>query len=124
MSAAPADTTLSALPPQVATPMLSVTRLAARSQQTPQAPPALVEISNKTITFPATLSGETSGRSVTDQRTVQGSNQCMNVGPESTGPRTRLNMRLSLSFVSPATMAAIRITHDGDQAQSFDLEAR
>lgn len=70
MSAAPADTTLSALPPQVATPVLSVTRLAAtRSQQTPQAPHAPVEISSKTVVFPVTHSGETSGRNVADPRT-------------------------------------------------------
>ncbi|XP_037639447.1 centrosomal protein of 192 kDa isoform X1 [Sebastes umbrosus] len=63
VSAAPADTTLSALPPQAATPVLPVARLTARPSlppQTPQAPQALLEISNKTIMFPTTPSGETS----------------------------------------------------------------
>ncbi|XP_054477161.1 centrosomal protein of 192 kDa [Anoplopoma fimbria] len=63
VSAAPADTTLSALPPQAATPVLPVARLAARPSlplQTPQAPQALVEISSKTVMFPTTPSGETS----------------------------------------------------------------
>ena len=64
VSAAPADSTLSALPPQAATPVLPVARLAAKPSllNTPQAPPALVEISDKTIMFPTTPSGETSGR--------------------------------------------------------------
>lgn len=72
VSAAPADTTLSALPPQAATPVLPVARLTAKTSlppQTPQAPQALVEISNKTVIFPSTPSGDTSGREVTDQRT-------------------------------------------------------
>ncbi|XP_070691086.1 centrosomal protein of 192 kDa isoform X2 [Pempheris klunzingeri] len=63
VSAAPADTTLSALPPQAATPVLPVARLTTKpspSSQTPQAPQALVEISNKTIIFPTTPSGDTS----------------------------------------------------------------
>ncbi|XP_042345281.1 centrosomal protein of 192 kDa [Plectropomus leopardus] len=63
VSAAPADSTLSALPPQAATPVLPVARLTARpslSLQTQQAPQALLEISNKTIMFPITPSGETS----------------------------------------------------------------
>nr|XP_020494183.1 centrosomal protein of 192 kDa [Labrus bergylta] len=63
VSAAPGDTTLSALPPQAATPVLPVSRLPTNPMlpsQTPQAPQALVEISNKTIIFPNTLSGETS----------------------------------------------------------------
>ncbi|XP_077951721.1 centrosomal protein of 192 kDa isoform X3 [Gasterosteus aculeatus] len=63
VSAAPADTTLSALAPQAATPVLPVARLAARTSlppQTPLAPQALVEIGNKTIMFPTTPSGETS----------------------------------------------------------------
>ncbi|XP_031724482.1 centrosomal protein of 192 kDa isoform X2 [Anarrhichthys ocellatus] len=60
VSATPADTTLSALPPQAATPVLPVARLAARPSLPPQAPQALVEISNKTIMFPTTPSGETS----------------------------------------------------------------
>ncbi|XP_044065404.1 centrosomal protein of 192 kDa isoform X2 [Siniperca chuatsi] len=63
VSAAPADTTLSALPPQAATPVLPVARLTIKPSlppQTPQAPPALVEINNKTIIFPTTPSGETS----------------------------------------------------------------
>ncbi|KAL6108707.1 cep192 [Pungitius sinensis] len=63
VSAAPADSTLSALAPQAATPVLPVARLAARPSQPPQtplAPHALVEIANKTIMFPTTPSGETS----------------------------------------------------------------
>uniref|UniRef100_UPI0037E7D549 centrosomal protein of 192 kDa n=1 Tax=Semicossyphus pulcher TaxID=241346 RepID=UPI0037E7D549 len=63
VSAAPADTTLSALPPQAATPVLPVTRLPTKPflpSQTPPAPQALVEIGNKTIIFPTTPSGETS----------------------------------------------------------------
>ncbi|XP_028435208.1 centrosomal protein of 192 kDa isoform X1 [Perca flavescens] len=51
VSVAPADKSLSALPPQAATPVLPVTRLTAQT---------LVEISNKTIMFPSTSSGETS----------------------------------------------------------------
>ncbi|KAF7654653.1 hypothetical protein LDENG_00066660 [Lucifuga dentata] len=63
VSAAPADTTLSALDPQAATPLLPVARLTAKLSlppQTPPAPQALVEIRNKTIIFPTTPSGETS----------------------------------------------------------------
>ncbi|XP_068998191.1 centrosomal protein of 192 kDa isoform X2 [Embiotoca jacksoni] len=60
VSAAPADTTLSALPPQAATPVLPVARLTAKPSLSPQMPQALVEISNKTIVFPPTPSGETS----------------------------------------------------------------
>uniref|UniRef100_G3NHS0 Centrosomal protein 192 n=1 Tax=Gasterosteus aculeatus aculeatus TaxID=481459 RepID=G3NHS0_GASAC len=48
---------------EAATPVLPVARLAARTSlppQTPLAPQALVEISNKTIMFPTTPSGETS----------------------------------------------------------------
>ncbi|KAI3361498.1 hypothetical protein L3Q82_013647, partial [Scortum barcoo] len=63
VSAAPADTTLSALPPQAATPILPLTRLLTKPLlplQTPQTPEVLVEISNKTIMFPTTPSGETS----------------------------------------------------------------
>ncbi|XP_038568179.1 LOW QUALITY PROTEIN: centrosomal protein of 192 kDa [Micropterus salmoides] len=63
VSATPADTTLSALPPQAATPVLPVGRVSNRPSlppQTPQASQALVEISNKTIVFPTTPSGETS----------------------------------------------------------------
>ncbi|XP_070822984.1 centrosomal protein of 192 kDa [Chaetodon trifascialis] len=63
VSAAPADTTLSALPPQAATPVLPVARLTTKTllpPQTPQTPQALVEISNKTVIFPTTASGETS----------------------------------------------------------------
>lgn len=68
VSAAPADTSLSALPPQAATPVLPVARLLTKplpALQTPQAPHAPVEISNKTIVFPTTPSGETSGREMT-----------------------------------------------------------
>ncbi|XP_034005253.1 centrosomal protein of 192 kDa isoform X2 [Trematomus bernacchii] len=63
VSAAPADSTLSALPAQAATPVLTVPRLTVQPslpQHTPQAPLALLEISNKTIMFPSTPSGETS----------------------------------------------------------------
>ncbi|KAM8735217.1 centrosomal protein of 192 kDa isoform 1-T3 [Acanthopagrus schlegelii] len=63
VSAAPADTTLSALPPQAATPVLPAARLNSKNllpPQTPQPPQALVEISNKTIHFLTTPSGETS----------------------------------------------------------------
>ncbi|XP_056290775.1 centrosomal protein of 192 kDa isoform X2 [Pseudoliparis swirei] len=63
VSATPADATLSALPPQAATPVPPVARLAARLSlppQTPQAPHAPVEISSKTIKFPTTTSGDTS----------------------------------------------------------------
>ncbi|XP_063735024.1 centrosomal protein of 192 kDa isoform X2 [Eleginops maclovinus] len=63
VSAAPADSTLSALPAQDSTPVLPVSRHTVRPslpQQTPQVPLALLEISNKTIMFPSTPSGETS----------------------------------------------------------------
>nr|XP_046255451.1 centrosomal protein of 192 kDa [Scatophagus argus]XP_046255452.1 centrosomal protein of 192 kDa [Scatophagus argus] len=63
VSAAPADTTLSALPPQAATPVVPVARLTTKTllpPQTPQASQALVKISDKTIIFPTTHSGETS----------------------------------------------------------------
>uniref|UniRef100_A0A3B3UYU8 Centrosomal protein 192 n=1 Tax=Poecilia latipinna TaxID=48699 RepID=A0A3B3UYU8_9TELE len=57
VSAAPADASLSALPAQAATPVLPVPRL---GNKPPTSAPGLVEIKNKTITFPATPSGETS----------------------------------------------------------------
>nr|XP_020462386.1 LOW QUALITY PROTEIN: centrosomal protein of 192 kDa [Monopterus albus] len=60
VSAAPADKTLSALPPQAATPVLPVARLATEPSVTPQTPQSLVEISNKTIIFPTTPAGERS----------------------------------------------------------------
>ncbi|XP_026228077.1 centrosomal protein of 192 kDa isoform X2 [Anabas testudineus] len=63
VSAAPADKSLSALPPQAATPVLPVVRPTTRLSeplQTPHTPQAIVEISNKTIVFPTTPSGETS----------------------------------------------------------------
>ncbi|KAM3614616.1 uncharacterized protein V6R79_016875 [Siganus canaliculatus] len=63
VSATPADTTLTALPPQAATPVMPVVRLPNKplvAPQVPQEPEALVDISNKTILFPSTLSGETS----------------------------------------------------------------
>ncbi|CAJ1061471.1 centrosomal protein of 192 kDa isoform X1 [Xyrichtys novacula] len=63
VSAAPAETSLSALPPQFATPVLPVSRIPTNPllpSQIPQTPQALVEVSNKTIIFPATPSGETS----------------------------------------------------------------
>ncbi|XP_040900614.1 centrosomal protein of 192 kDa isoform X2 [Toxotes jaculatrix] len=63
VSAAPADMTLSALPPHAATPVLPVARHTTKPSlplQTPHTPPALVEISNRTIIFPTTPSGETS----------------------------------------------------------------
>uniref|UniRef100_A0A3P8SAQ8 Centrosomal protein 192 n=1 Tax=Amphiprion percula TaxID=161767 RepID=A0A3P8SAQ8_AMPPE len=59
VSAAPADSTLSALLPQAATPVLPVARLT-KPLLTPQTPPDLLEISNKTIIFPTTPSGESS----------------------------------------------------------------
>lgn len=65
VSSAPANTSLSALPPQAATPVLPVNRLITNNPvppQTPQSPSALVEINSKTIVFPATYSGEMSGR--------------------------------------------------------------
>ncbi|KAM7382415.1 hypothetical protein PAMP_002143 [Pampus punctatissimus] len=64
VSAAPADATLSALDPQTATPVLPAARITTKAMlpsQTPlQLPQSLVEISNKTIIFPTTPSGETS----------------------------------------------------------------
>ncbi|XP_029695125.1 centrosomal protein of 192 kDa-like [Takifugu rubripes] len=63
VSSAPANTSLSALPPQAATPVLPVSRLVTTNPlppQTPQSPSALVEINSKTIVFPATYSGEMS----------------------------------------------------------------
>ncbi|XP_034553288.1 centrosomal protein of 192 kDa isoform X2 [Notolabrus celidotus] len=63
VSAAPADTSLSALPPQAATPILPVSRLPTNPllpSQILQMPQALVEINSKTIIFPTTPSGETS----------------------------------------------------------------
>lgn len=65
VSAAPGDATLSALPAQAATPVLSVNRLTTKASlppQTPPAPQAQVEISNKTVFFPPTLSEHTSGK--------------------------------------------------------------
>lgn len=65
VSAAPADSSLSALVPQAGTPVLPVARLTTKptSPITPQQlSPALVTISNKNIIFPTTPSGETSGR--------------------------------------------------------------
>uniref|UniRef100_A0A3B4X951 Centrosomal protein 192 n=3 Tax=Seriola lalandi dorsalis TaxID=1841481 RepID=A0A3B4X951_SERLL len=69
VSTAPADRTLSALPPLAATPVLPGARLNTKSSlslqnpqtpQTPQTPQAPVDISSKTIIFPTTPSGETS----------------------------------------------------------------
>ncbi|XP_029360132.1 centrosomal protein of 192 kDa isoform X2 [Echeneis naucrates] len=63
VSTAPADRTLSALPPLAATPVLPMGRLTTKpslSLQSPQTPPAPVEISSRTIIFPTTPSGETS----------------------------------------------------------------
>ncbi|XP_030605186.1 centrosomal protein of 192 kDa [Archocentrus centrarchus] len=60
VSTAPADASLSALPPQAATPSLPVGRLTMRPSLTPQTPQAMLEINNKTILFPTTPSGETS----------------------------------------------------------------
>ncbi|XP_038162172.1 centrosomal protein of 192 kDa isoform X1 [Cyprinodon tularosa] len=60
VSAVPTDTSLSALPPQAATPVLPVVRPATKPSVTPQDLPSLVEISNKTVTFPTTPLGETS----------------------------------------------------------------
>ncbi|KAM9852578.1 centrosomal protein of 192 kDa [Aulostomus maculatus] len=63
ISAAPADSTLSTLAPQAATPVLAAARLTTKPtlfSTAPQQPQALVEICNKNIIFPPTLSGETS----------------------------------------------------------------
>ncbi|KAM9309577.1 centrosomal protein of 192 kDa [Pholidichthys leucotaenia] len=60
VSATPANTTLSALPPQAATPVVPLSRLTATHSVTPQTPQGLVEISSKTILFPTTSSGEMS----------------------------------------------------------------
>ncbi|XP_056900183.1 centrosomal protein of 192 kDa isoform X2 [Takifugu flavidus] len=60
VSSAPANTSLSALPPQAATPVLPVSRLITTNPVPPQSPSALVEINSKTIVFPATYSGEMS----------------------------------------------------------------
>lgn len=66
VSAAPGDATLSALPAQAATPLLSATRQSTKSSlvspQTPPATPALVEVTNKTVFFPPTVSGHASGK--------------------------------------------------------------
>ena len=67
VSAVPTDATLSALPAEAATPVLPVAKLGSKPPLTPhtlQTRQALVEISNKTVTFPTTTSGETSGRMV------------------------------------------------------------
>ncbi|XP_076016807.1 centrosomal protein of 192 kDa isoform X2 [Genypterus blacodes] len=60
VSAAPVDSSLSALVPQTASPLLPVARITNKPLLTPHTPQTLVEISNKTIIFPITLSGETS----------------------------------------------------------------
>ncbi|XP_061632219.1 centrosomal protein of 192 kDa isoform X9 [Phyllopteryx taeniolatus] len=63
VSAAPGDVTLSALPPQAATPVLPAVRITSKSTlplSPLQLPQALVEIPNKNIIFSDTPSGETS----------------------------------------------------------------
>ncbi|KAM8847082.1 centrosomal protein of 192 kDa isoform 1-T1 [Synchiropus picturatus] len=60
VSAAPADTTLSALAPQPATPTLAANRPVAVSTVTPVTTPALLQINNRNILFPNTLSGDSS----------------------------------------------------------------
>ncbi|XP_056142929.1 centrosomal protein of 192 kDa [Lampris incognitus] len=62
VSAAPADRTLSALTPQAATPLPPLVRSCSQTGQPPLTPhpKALVEISHKTIVFPATPSREIS----------------------------------------------------------------
>ncbi|XP_045082076.1 centrosomal protein of 192 kDa isoform X2 [Coregonus clupeaformis] len=66
VSTAPADRSLAPLPPQTATPMpTTMLPPAGRPPQTlTRAAPATVEISNRTIMFPATPSGDTSESSV------------------------------------------------------------
>ncbi|XP_069392693.1 centrosomal protein of 192 kDa isoform X2 [Paralichthys olivaceus] len=60
VSAASSDRTLSALPPHAATPILPVARLATEPSVSLQTPQAEVEISNKSIVFATTPTGETS----------------------------------------------------------------
>lgn len=62
VSVAPADPALSALPAQAATPVAPPGTQYTLTSHSPQTPAALVEVPNKTVVFPATLSGETSGR--------------------------------------------------------------
>ncbi|KAF6729621.1 Centrosomal protein of 192 kDa [Oryzias melastigma] len=60
VSVAPADPALSALPAQAATPVAPPGTQYTLTSHSPQTPAALVEVPNKTVVFPATLSGETS----------------------------------------------------------------
>lgn len=63
VSAATGDTSLAALAPQAATPVAPVPRVATTKPLLPIQPPQEpVKIHNKTIVFPTTLSGETSGK--------------------------------------------------------------
>ncbi|KAM9404009.1 centrosomal protein of 192 kDa isoform 3-T4 [Salvelinus alpinus] len=64
ISTAPADRSLAPLPPQTASPMPTTTLPPAGQPPQTRTAPATVEISNRTIVFPATPSGETSESSV------------------------------------------------------------
>ncbi|XP_071251718.1 centrosomal protein of 192 kDa isoform X1 [Salvelinus alpinus] len=64
VSTAPADRSLAPLPPQTASPMPTTTLPPAGQPPQTRTAPATVEISNRTIVFPATPSGETSESSV------------------------------------------------------------
>ena len=64
VSPAPAERSLSALAPQAATPLPSLVRPHSQASQPPdlpQSPQALLELGSKTVVFPATPSGESSG---------------------------------------------------------------
>lgn len=60
VSAATGDSTLSALAPQAATPVVHLPRGPTKPLMSTQPAPELLKIRNKTIVFPATPSGETS----------------------------------------------------------------
>lgn len=64
VSTAPADRSLAPLPPQTASPMPTAMLPPAGQPPLTRTAPATVEISNRTIVFPATPSGETSESSV------------------------------------------------------------
>ncbi|XP_042173948.1 centrosomal protein of 192 kDa isoform X5 [Oncorhynchus tshawytscha] len=64
VSTAPADRSLAPLPPQTASPMPTTMLPPAGQPPLTRTAPATVEISNRTIVFPATPSGETSESSV------------------------------------------------------------
>lgn len=60
-SVTPADKTLSALLAQSATPVAPPSTQSTLTSHSSQTHTALVEIPNKTVVFPATLTGETTG---------------------------------------------------------------